>query len=77
MAEPLAGRAPNLGQADIALTAFQGNAPKAFSISPATARETSSRQGCATTWTPIGSPSPEVPARTTVLGQPVRLKACA
>jgi hypothetical protein len=54
-----------------------GNGPRAFSISAATASDTSSRQGCATTCTPIGNPSSEVPARTTVLGQPVRLKACA
>src|SRR5689334_11232139 len=42
-----------------------GTRPRAFSISAAAASETSSRQGSATTWTPIGNPPPAVPARTT------------
>lgn len=47
--------------------------PKSASIRWATARATSSRQGRATTCTPIGNPSSDVPARTTALGHPVRL----
>lgn len=47
--------------------------PVTLSISRATANATSSRHGLATTWTPIGSPSLEVPPRTTTAGHPVRL----
>ena len=39
----------------------------------ATANAMSSRQGPATTCTPIGRPSGETPARTTTHGQPLKL----
>src|SRR4029079_13714277 len=50
-----------------------GHPPDTASTPRAPASATSSRQGCATSWTPMGSPSFEVPPRTTTAGQPVRL----
>ena len=47
--------------------------PRADSRRAATARDTSSRQGRVIAWTPMGKPSSDVPQRTTVPGQPVRL----
>ena len=47
--------------------------PSARSSAAAAASATSSRHGRATSCTPIGSPSGELPQRTTAAGQPVRL----
>ena len=47
--------------------------PRAVSIHLAAASAMSSRHGRATTCTPIGRPSGDVPARTTTQGYPVRL----
>ena len=47
--------------------------PEAASTTAAAASATSSRHGCATSCTPIGRPSGDVPPRTTTAGQPVRL----
>ena len=47
--------------------------PSVLSRCWATAKAVSSRQGRATTWTPMGNPSGEVPPRKTTLGHPVRL----
>ena len=47
--------------------------PSASSTTLAAARTMSSRHGGPMSWTPIGSPSGDVPPRTTADGQPVRL----
>lgn len=47
--------------------------PKAVSRCCATANAMSSRPGPATTCTPMGNPSGDVPPRTTAAGHPVRL----
>ncbi len=47
--------------------------PDAASTTAAAASARSSRHGRATSWTPIGRPSGDVPPRTTAAGQPVRL----
>ncbi len=52
----------------------RGNSGSAASTSAMTASTMSSRHGFATIWTPMGSPSLDVPARTTPAGHPVTSK---
>jgi hypothetical protein len=73
---PPADRRPWEGQGAVVPGRAGGgrHPPRASSTRRASSSATSSRQGRATTWTPMGRPSGDVPARrTTTLGQPVRL----